>query len=121
MSKELNKLKEEMRAELVKLKDEVKLELKAFREAMERDLRNEIRELKTEQKSLTESLEFAHGTIEDIKKQLDDEVSKNVQLSTDNEACVPDAHLSKVNCKMQKAGLLMLNNIQGSVTLKYKE
>lgn len=86
MAKDITKLKEEMKVELAKLKDEMRQEMKAFRENLERDLRNEIRELKNEQKSMCQSLEFAHGTIADVKKKLDNEVSKNALLVSENEA-----------------------------------
>lgn len=86
MAKEIAKMKDELRAEFLKLKEEMRAELKEHREAVERQMRNEIRELKTEQQALAKSLEFAYGNIEDLKKQLNDETTKNVKLASENEA-----------------------------------
>lgn len=86
MSKEIAKMKEEMKAEFLKLKEEMKAELKEHREALERQFRSELRELKAEQQSLTQSLEFAHETIEDLTKKLDAETAKNAGLASENAA-----------------------------------
>lgn len=61
-------------------------EVKLFRESMERELRNEIRELKVTQTNLAKSVEFAHAEVKDLKKKLDDEVAKNKQLTKEKEA-----------------------------------
>lgn len=79
-------MKEEMKAEFLKLKEEMKAELKEHREALERQFRSELRELKAEQQSLTQSLEFAHETIEDLTKKLDAETAKNAGLASENAA-----------------------------------
>lgn len=86
MSKDLTKLKEEMKAEFNKLKDELKQEQKAFREMLERDFRNEIRELKNEQTNMCKSLEFAHAEIADLKKRLNVETANNTRLEAENRA-----------------------------------
>lgn len=78
-------MKDEMKAEFAKLKDEMRVELKEHREALERQMRNDFRELKVEQQALARSLEFAHGNIADLKKQLNDETTKNVKLASENE------------------------------------
>lgn len=82
MSKELARVKDEI---FQKLKDELKLEMKSSREVYERDLRNEIRDLKNEQRNMTESIEFAHREIDDLKKRLDTEIARNTQLLKDNQ------------------------------------
>lgn len=86
MSKDITKLKEEMKAEFTKLKDELKQEQKAFREMLERDLRNEIRDLKNEQTSMCKSLEFAHAEIADLKTRLNVETANNARLEAENRA-----------------------------------
>lgn len=86
MAKEIARMKDELKAEFAKLKDEMRVELKEHREALERQMRNDFRELKVEQQALAQSLEFAHGNIADLKKQLNDETTKNVKLASENEA-----------------------------------
>lgn len=71
------KLKEELRAEF-------KQELKAFKDTVERDLRNEIRELRSEQRATIQSIEFAQETIEDLKKKLEAVESVNAQQKAEN-------------------------------------
>lgn len=85
MSKDGAKIREEMRADLAKHKDEIKLELKELRESVERELRSEIRQLRAELKEVTNSLEFAHADVADLKKKLDVETAKNAKLESDNE------------------------------------
>lgn len=80
------KIKDDMRAEFAKWKEEYKLEFKAFRESVEREMRNEIRDLKNEQKSLGDSLEHAHGDIRDLETKLETEAKKNTKLAAENEA-----------------------------------
>lgn len=86
MAKDIAKLKEEMKAELLKIKEEMKQEIKSFRDSLERDLRNEIRELKNDQRQMTESLNFAFTSIEEHKKKLDDVITKNRDLESENAA-----------------------------------
>ncbi|KAK8767911.1 hypothetical protein V5799_005308 [Amblyomma americanum] len=66
---------------------------------MERDLRSEIRDLKSEQKNITQSLDFAHGTIDDLKKKLDDEVAKTRQKAAEYEAL--QARLTLMEAKLK--------------------
>lgn len=73
-------------ADFLKFKDEIRQELKVFRESLERDLRNEIRDLKAEQRNLVQSLDFAHGSIDELKKKLESEVLKKECLATEKEA-----------------------------------
>lgn len=80
------KIKDDMRAEFAKWKEEYKLEFKAFRESVEREMRNEIRDLKNEQKSLGDSLEHAHGDIRDLEKKLETQAKNNTKLAAENEA-----------------------------------
>lgn len=80
------KMKEEVRIECQRLREEMQQEIKMFRESVERDFRNEIRELKTEQRSMTKSIDYAHDTIEELKKKLDEALAKNTQLETENAA-----------------------------------
>lgn len=86
MTKEVAKVKEEVRADLAKAKDEMRLELKAFRESLEREMRNERRELKTEWRDLGNSVEHAHAEIVDLRKKLYLEKAKNVKITAENEA-----------------------------------
>lgn len=86
MTKDITKLKDEMKAELLKLKEEMKQEMKTFRDSLERDLRNEIRDLKNEQRNMAQSLEFAFSSIEEQKKKLDDVVTRNKNLESENAA-----------------------------------
>ncbi|XP_075749234.1 uncharacterized protein LOC142814382 [Rhipicephalus microplus] len=75
-----------MKAELLKIKEEMKQEMKSFRDSLERDLRNEIRELKNDQRQMTGSLDFAFTSIEEHKKKLDDVITKNRDLESKNAA-----------------------------------
>lgn len=81
MSKDIAKVKDEIFA---RLKEELKQELKLFKDSVERDLRNEIRELKVEQRTITESLEYAHNSIKELQEQLKDEEAKNASLESEN-------------------------------------
>nr|XP_037291385.1 uncharacterized protein LOC119187331 [Rhipicephalus microplus] len=78
MAKELLKLKEELRAEF-------KQELAKYKDMIERDLRTEIRELRTEQRNMTNSIEFAHQTIQELKQKLSTALSVNVEQEKQNE------------------------------------
>lgn len=78
MAKELAKLKEEMRAELIK---EIRQEFKSFKDSLERDLRNEIREVRNEQRQMGKSIDFSHESVEEIKQKLVSESSKNASLA----------------------------------------
>ncbi|XP_049516982.1 uncharacterized protein LOC125942767 [Dermacentor silvarum] len=84
MSKDIAKIKEDVKNDLVKLRDDLKQEMKLSRESFERDLRNEMREIRNEQRSVAQSLEFAHKTIEDLKSQLAAAVAKNTELTNSN-------------------------------------
>lgn len=86
MSKDLAKMKEELRSEIAKLKDELRQEMKSSREVIERALRSEIRDLRNEQTELIKSIEHAHESIEELKRKLDIEVAKNEQITKENEA-----------------------------------
>ncbi|KAL1468817.1 hypothetical protein MTO96_025173 [Rhipicephalus appendiculatus] len=55
-----------------------------FRESLERDFRNEIRDLKTEQRNMTKSIDYAHDNIEDMKKKLEQALAENALLKSDN-------------------------------------
>lgn len=79
-------MKEELRSEIAKMKEELRQEIKSSREAVERALRNEIRDLKNEQIELIKSVEHAHGTIDELKAKLDAEIAKNEVMATENEA-----------------------------------
>lgn len=103
MAKELAKLKEEIRQEFTQLKAELQQEIKTAQASLERDARSELRELRNEQKSLTESLEFAHAEIETLKKQLTSEVEKNAKLSTEKDnAEAKCAALEQQNEELEK-------------------
>lgn len=82
MSKDPTKIKE---ADFVKFKEEIRQELKVFRESVERDLRNEIRDLRAEQRNQAQSLDFADGTITELKEKLEAEVERNTKLEKENE------------------------------------
>lgn len=84
MSKEIAKIKEDVKNDLLKLRDEFKQEMKMSRESFERELRNEMREFRTEQRNVAQSLEFAYKTIEDLKIQLAAAAAKNAELTTRN-------------------------------------
>lgn len=72
-------MKEEIRAEL-------QAELKASREAFEREMRNELRDLRNEQRDIIQSLENSQADIDDLKKKLDVELAKNAKLDSENGA-----------------------------------
>lgn len=86
MTKDVAKFRDDVRAEFAKWKEDFGLEFKAFRESVEREMRNEIRELKNEQKSLGESLGHAHRDIRDLEKKLETESKKSAKLSAENDA-----------------------------------
>lgn len=73
-----------MKAEFLKLKEEMKQELKTFKQTQERELRVDIRELRTEQRTQAQSLEYAHKEIEDLKVKLSAEQTKNTKLENEN-------------------------------------
>lgn len=79
-------MKEELRSEIAKMKEELRQEIKSSREAIERALRNEIRDLKNEQTELIKSVEHAHETIDELKGKLDAEIGKNETMTKENEA-----------------------------------
>lgn len=83
MSKEGGKLRDEIKADILKFKEEWKQELKTSRESLERDLRNEIRELRNEQRTMSKGIQFADDTIEELKKELESERAKNNKLSSE--------------------------------------
>lgn len=85
MSKELAKLKEDLKNDFLKLKDDLRQEMKTAKESSEREMRNEFRELRNEQQEVIKSLENVHETIDDLKKQLATETSRNAQLKNENE------------------------------------
>lgn len=82
MAKELAKLKEEMRTELLK---EIRQEFKFFKESLERDLRNEIRDVRTEQRQMSQSIDFSLESVEELKQNLASEISKNTSLAKEND------------------------------------
>lgn len=79
MTKDVAKIKEEIRAEL-------QAELKASREAFEREMRNELRDFRNEQRDIIKSLENSQADIDDLKKKLDVELAKNAKLERENDA-----------------------------------
>lgn len=84
MSKDIAKLREDLKNDFLQLKEDLKQEMKTAREFFEREMRNELRELRSEQKEVIKSLENAHETIEDLKKQLAAETTKNAELKNEN-------------------------------------
>lgn len=86
MAKDVEKIKEELKAEIAKLKEDMRQEMKSYREGIERDLRNQIRDLKVDQQNLAKSLEFAHADIKELKEALKNEVAANKKLANDNVA-----------------------------------
>lgn len=92
MSKDIAKVKEEMKAEFARLKDEMKQEMKVFKDSVERELRNDLREIKNEHKAITQSLEFAHASIKELQQQLKKEQEKNVALNNENKALQKSYH-----------------------------
>lgn len=77
MAKDISKLKEDFRAELFKIKEELRQELKTSKESVDRRLTTEIRGICNEQKDLESSMTFSQNAIEELKRKLDAEISKN--------------------------------------------
>ncbi|XP_070386667.1 uncharacterized protein [Dermacentor albipictus] len=86
MSKELAKMKDELKSDFAKVRDEMRHELKLFREGLERDLRTENREFKNEQNNMAKSLEFAFHEINELKTKLVECTAKNAKLESENAA-----------------------------------
>lgn len=85
MSKELAKMKDELKSDFARVRDEMRHELKLFREGLERDLRTENREFKNEQNNMAKGLEFAFHAIE-LKTKLVECTAKNAKLESENAA-----------------------------------
>lgn len=108
MAKELAKIKEELKLEFAQLKENFQQEIKTARLSLERDVRTDIRELRNEQRSLTDSLDFAHAEIETLKQQLAKEVEKNANLSTEKATSEARcAVLEKRNEELEKRVVLL--------------
>ncbi|KAH6936316.1 hypothetical protein HPB50_015836 [Hyalomma asiaticum] len=82
MAKELAKLKEEMRDEIIK---EIRQEFKSFKDSLERDLRNEIRQVRSEQRQMSKSIDFSHESVGELKQKLHSELSRNAGLAKEND------------------------------------
>lgn len=76
-------MKEEIRPEV---EQQLRAEIKASREAFEREMRNELRDLRNEQKGIVQSLEHSQADIDDLKKRLEVELAKNEKLRSENDA-----------------------------------
>lgn len=70
MTRDVAKMKKYIRAEL-------QAELKASREALEREMRNELGDLRSEQRDIIQSFENSQADIDDLKKKIDVELAKN--------------------------------------------
>lgn len=85
MAEEAARLKDEMKSELQKWKDELKQDLlKTSREAFERELWSEMREI--QQREMSEGLTFANKTIQELKIELERERANNAELKKKNDA-----------------------------------
>lgn len=68
------------------LRDELRQEIKAAREAVERDLRAEIRALRTDHREQTKSIEHMSDIFEKLRQECSDVKADNVSLRTENAA-----------------------------------
>lgn len=78
MTKDLTKL-------FAELRDEMKNEWKLMRETLERDFRNEIRELRTDIREMKSSMDFINAEFEGIKRKLESGATVDNELKKENE------------------------------------
>lgn len=77
MSKDISKQLKDLREELLQ-------ERKAFRDTLERDIRGDIRQLRTDIKEAKESMDFMNHEFESIKGNIKKVLEDNIELKKEN-------------------------------------
>ncbi|KAM7281222.1 uncharacterized protein ISCGN_006116 [Ixodes scapularis] len=77
MAKDMTKL-------MTELKEEFKKECKIMRETLERDLRNELRDIHTELKGINDGMNFINKDFEEFKEKIESVIVENAALQRAN-------------------------------------
>lgn len=79
--KKLGKLFQELKHEI---KEDLRGEMKTLRVALEREIRNDVREMGVELREVKNGMDFMNGVLKDVKVKLESVLKENAELKREN-------------------------------------